>query len=836
MPAQGGVEVAVGGQMRPVCCMGCQAAAMWIQDTGLGDFYRLRDAVAARDEGDGRKGRWGGGDRPQDAAIPVDDWSSSELLKHVVRTEGDEAEVMLVIEGMRCAACSWLIERLVSSCDGVRSVQVNGLALRARIVFDPNRVSLAHLLERVARAGYRPLPLSVSQLDDLRSREARTALKRLLVAGFGAMQAMMFSTVLYVGGDSLDPVTRQLFAWLSCLVASPVVLYAGAPFFRGALQLLRVRHMGMDIPVALAIGLIYGASLISVLKGGAEVYFDSVAMFVFFLLCGRHLEMRARHRAVDLNDAAARLTPTSADRREADGSLRRVAAADLRVGDRVHVVSGQALPADGVLIDGPCLVDESLLTGESVPVSRDAGAPVIAGSLMVDGRVDVEVTRVGAGTTAAAILALITRAQLARPRLALASERGAALFVARVLILSVLTACVWWVLDPTRWFDATLAVLVISCPCALALAAPTALTRAMATLAGRGILIVDPDALEGLAQTRRVLFDKTGTLTDRSARLERIELLMPGWSEEQVLGIAAALARESRHPVSESLVAEAQGRGITPELEKVARLEEVVDRVGQGVEARIDGGCWRLGRAGFALAGRAAREGLDGATVLVGPDGAVAAFHFVESLRPDARTAVARLGALGLGLEIASGDAPARVGRIAGQLGIRAWQGDMLPGDKLGRVEALHAQGVRIAMVGDGINDAPVLARADVSVAMAGGADLAQAGSGIVLCGGRLEGLADAVVVARQTLAILRQNQHWAIAYNLCAVPVAAMGWVPPWLAALGMSLSSLVVVMNGQRIRAPAPSALAPPGPGGHERRGVPSAPPARPFTGDHT
>lgn len=812
LPVDDTISAPIAGQLRAFCCHGCRGAAEWIEASGLADFYRLRAAAPAWE------GR-GADPLPQPALA-----SPTGLDRHLVRDlGGGTAEVMLVIDGMRCAACSWLIERLLGRHLGVASVQVNPVSQRARIVFEPARVGLATLVETIARAGYRPLPLDPAVLDDARGRESRQALKRLLVAGFGMMQAMMFASVLYVGGDDLDEGTRGLFRWLGFLAATPVVLYSALPFFRGAVTALSQKTIGLDVPVALAIALIYMASLMVAWRGGVEVYFDSVSMFVFFLLCGRHVEMRARHRACDLGDSISRLTPRFAERRRADGSLERLPAAELVAGDIVHVASGQALPADGRLLDGRCTVDESLLTGESRPLVREAGAALIAGSLVVEGPAEVEVTRVGAATTLASILTLVERAQVTRPRLARVGERAAAGFVLRVLLLSVATALFWTWQDPSRTFDAALAVLVISCPCAFALAVPAALTRALAVLARRGILVVKPDAIEALASADHALFDKTGTLTDRHLRVETVQVCDPGLDEARCLALAGALARESRHPASEAISEAARGPA-------VLRAQACVERRGDGIEGRVDGRlagpsgdpspdfiegqCLRLGRPGFALAGlsvetraradRALAAATDGVVCLAGPTGLLASFTLAEEARADAPAMLKRLTTLGLDVEIASGDAPSRVAAVATTLGVEDWRGGQLPADKLQRLQRLREAGRRTLVVGDGVNDAPVLAGADVSIAVAGGADLAQASSDIVLVGGRLGAVADAVTVARRTLTVLRQNQRWAMVYNFSAVPLAAAGFVPPWLAALGMSLSSLFVVLNAWRIESP--------------------------------
>ncbi|MBS0212924.1 MAG: heavy metal translocating P-type ATPase [Proteobacteria bacterium] len=804
-------QAVVAGNTHAVCCHGCRAAAEWIDRLGLADYYRLRSAPAER------------APDPDAATRNTQAWNRPELARHVVRETAGGREVLLLIDGIRCAACVWLIERALGAVAGVASVQVNAAARRARIVFDPSKTDLPALLIALARTGYTALPLDAAALDDARRREARAALKRLVVAGFGAMQAMMYASALYLGAfTTMDPATRDGMRWLGLLVATPVVFYAAQPFFAGATRALRARALGMDVPVALAIALIYGASLVEALRGGGEVYFDSVSMFVFFLLAGRYLEMRARHRAGNLVDALARLAPAFADRIDDAGKIERIGALELVPGERVQIAQGERVPADGVLETGACRVDESLLTGESAPVRKHAGDGLIGGSIVLEGPAIARVTRVGADTALAGIAALIARAQAERPQLAQAGERMAAGFVARVLSLAAICAIGWSFVDPARALTATLAVLVVSCPCAFALAVPAALTRALSVLAARGVFVVHTDAIENLATATHAVFDKTGTLT----QIDGTHLQVDAPDRDEALALAGALARGSRHPLSLALAHAAE---CLPAL----AASDVRTVAGGGIEGTVDGRHLRLGQRAFALSnepdtplcplprlrgrvgvGANDEDTSDGDTIVLVERGRIiASFSLRERLRPGAREALDALRADGMMLELASGDAQSKVAAIAQRLGIDTWHARLSPAAKLERLRELCAAGARIVMVGDGINDAPVLAGADVAVALASGAELAQASGDIVLDGGHLPALAQARASARETLAVLRQNQRWALAYNLAVVPLGALGFVPPWLAAIGMSMSSLVVILNALRIgrRLPALAATMP-------------------------
>ncbi|MCC7079277.1 MAG: heavy metal translocating P-type ATPase [Burkholderiales bacterium] len=782
-------QALVAGAPHPVCCQGCRAAVEWIDQLGLADYYRLRSATPPRLADPARSRR------------SADVWQRPDLVRHVVRILADgRREALLSVDGIRCAACVWLIERSLAAVAGVQLVQVNGLAQRARIVWDEQRANLATILHALARIGYDALPLGAGALDDARRRESNAAMKRLAVAGFGAMQAMMYASALYLGAiETMDPAARELMRWLGLLVATPVVFYSAQPFFQGAWRALRARTLGVDVPVALAIALIFGASVAQALRGAGEVYFDSVSMFVFFLLAGRYLTMRARHRAGDLADALARLAPAYAERYLADGSLERVGASELAPGDRVHVAQGMRIPADGVLVSAACRVDEALLSGESAPMRRRCGDALVGGSMVVEGPAILRVERVGADTALAGIAALVARAQSTRPRLARAGEQAAAGFVARVLALAALCAIGWSFVDPARAFAATLAVLVVSCPCAFALAVPAAITRALALLASMRVFVVRPDAVEQLARASHAVFDKTGTLTD--TRLELITIDAAG-DRDQALALAAALARGSRHPVAQALVRAAAGLA-------VRHADSIRSVDGGGLAGVVGKRSYRLGSPAFVLA---AGQADDDAVILADDSGVIAIFRLSERLRSGASEAVDALRAGGIEVEIVSGDAASKVAAAARRLGITQWRARQSASAKLERLHELHAGGAQVLVVGDGVNDAPLLAGADVSVALASGAELARASGDVILDADCLNTLPEARLIARQTMAVLRQNQRWALTYNLTVVPFAALGLVPPWLAALGMSVSSLAVVLNALRIgrrTAPQPAGV---------------------------
>jgi P-type Cu2+ transporter len=784
LPDHPRLAVVVDGRAQPVCCLGCRAAAELIRDAGLGDYYRFRTASAPRPAAAGGDDVWATYDRP-------------EVHGPLLGRDGEAAVVNLLVEGLRCAACSWLIGESLGRLPGISRASVNPATARAQVAFDPRRIGLAALLRSVAALGYRPHVLGATDTLAVATRERRAALKRLAVAGFGMMQVMMIAAALYIGAvDGMDPVIREYLRITSLVVTAPVLVYAGRPFFAGAYASLRAHQVGMDVPVAIGIGLAFAASAWNTLQHSGDVYFDSVVMFIFLLLLGRYVEMLARHRAGSTAEALLRLVPATALRICGAGH-ERVPVAALAAGDRVYVPAGECFPADGVVVGGATEADEALLTGESLPVAKAAGAEVIAGALNCAAPVAVALTAVGQSTVLAGIVRLLERAQTERPRIARLADRAAAWFVSRVLIGAALVAVLWLAVDPSRAFEATLAVLVVTCPCALSLATPTAITAATATLARAGLLVTRPDALEELAHADVVLFDKTGTLSLGRPRLERVATY--GLGHDAALAIAAALERTSAHPLAQAFEAIA-----------AVPAEDVAVHPGCGIEGRVGAVRYRIGTAAFvaALAGPRPTEIAESGVHLGRANGWLARFELGDALRPGAAEVVRELESLGLSPRIASGDHAGAVGSAAAALGIRRWQARLLPADKLALVQQLRADGARVLAVGDGVNDAPTLRAASVSLALGTGSALAQASADLVALRGDLTTLPLAVRTARRTTAIIRQNLAWSAGYNLVALPVAALGWVPPWLAAVGMSTSSLLVVLNALRLaREPRPA-----------------------------
>ncbi len=791
------IHARISGRDEPVCCHGCKAVAEFITGAGLGDYYRYRDASSSRADETPRPDRWAAYDRP-------------ELVERLTRAEPNGARsITVLLEGLRCAACSWLADKALSLQSGVLDVSVNPATARARLVWDPAKVRLGDLLRVLEHVGLRPHPLAGEPSEQLALLERRSALKRLAVAGFGNMQVMMFAVPLYFGdAGGMDPAMREYMRLVSMLVSIPVALYAGWPFYQGAWHALRARSISMDVPVSLGIVLAFVASVWNALRGQGEVYFDSVTMFVFFLGLGRYIEMIARHRAGSVADALARLAPVTA-RRLRGGQAEDVQAVELAVGDELLVRTGEVFAADGVVLEGEGRVDESMLTGESAAIAKPPGALVHQGTQNLAAPLRVRVAAVAGNTVLSGIVALLERAQAERPRLAKAADRAAAWFLSRILVGAAIVFAVWWYVDPSRAFSATLAVLVVTCPCALSLATPTALAAATAALARRGVLVAHTDAIEALSKATHVLWDKTGTLTKGLVRVEEVRPLAE-LSAAQALAWAGALEQMSEHPI---------GRAFLASGKPAAAASGVEVHAGRGLEGRVEGYRLRIGTRAFAAELQADQAGGPPSANVPGGDaaeeswvylgseqGLLAAFRLTDPLRPEARDCVAGLAALGLHSEIASGDEAATVARVAARCGIDTHAARLAPADKLARLKQLQAQGAVVVAVGDGINDAPLLRGADVAIAMGRGSALAQTSADLILVRDSLEDLPHTALLARRTQRVIRQNLAWSIGYNLAALPLAALGLVPPWLAAIGMSLSSVVVVLNAMRLSRDSP------------------------------
>ena len=791
IPAGQPFNCQLNGQLRQFCCPACMAVASTIVGAGLGSFYQFQTKQSERVDGELLSDDFSAFDNEQFQASHI------TLSQHNNTTI---ASARLLIGGIHCAACIWLLEHQLEKLTGIKKVSVNFSEQKASISWDPTKLSFSQICRAIAQIGYSPEPYRQEQLLDLQKRESRQALQRLGVAGIGMMQVGMFAIALYAGEmQSITTEYRDLMRWTSWLVATVVLLFSSRVFFIGAWRGLKQRKPGMDLPVALAIGLAYLASCKATILGSGEVYFDSVAMFTFLLLGGRYLEMRARHYSGRLSSDLHSLLPSTAlliDDSDGDRQPQRsIPLANLRPGDRILVKPGQVIPADGIINRGNSSINEAQLTGEFEPQSKTTGDHVVAGTINVSAPLIIDVEHTGAQLQIETINDLLSQAHQHKPQMAVLADRLSSYFISIVLLATALTFIVWQQIDPDRAFWVMLSVLVVSCPCALSLATPTALTAATNRLRRAGLLIADGQVWEKIPTLTHVVCDKTGTLTKGKLSLQRCQPLGQHSMQDCQLW-AGMLESGSEHPIARAFQ------------DLANQMADAIDiHVGSGVSGTIDGQHYRIGTAAFAceLSGQSppkqpAGQGLW--ILLADSQGPCGWFQLQDELREDAQSTVQALQQQGLKVHMLSGDSSGSAEQLSQQLGIDHCTAGASPKQKLQTIADLQAQGATVMMIGDGINDIPVLAAADVSIAMANASDLAKTHAGGILMSGHLSNVVELIALATRTRRTIRQNLSWSLAYNFSVIPLAAQGLIPPYLAAIGMSLSSLLVLLNALRLQ----------------------------------
>ncbi|EJO94004.1 heavy metal translocating P-type ATPase [Ectopseudomonas mendocina DLHK] len=783
VPAGSSFHAEVLGATREMCCPGCQAVAEAIVAGGLEHYYKHRSENAANPQA-----------LPQALPDELALYDRSEVQQPFVQQDGELSETQLLIEGISCAACGWLIEKHLRGVPGVAEAHLNLSNHRLQVRWQDSQIPLSKLLAELRRIGYAAHPWQPDEAAERLAAENRRRMRELGVAGLLWMQVMMATMATWPEFNvDLSPELDKILRWTSLFLTTPIVFYCCGQFFRGALRDLRTRHLTMDVSVSLAIGGAYVAGIWSTITGQGELYFDAVGMFALFLLAGRYLERRARERTAAATAQLVQLLPASCLRLDADGQSQRILLSELRIGEQVLVQPGSLIPADGQVLAGQSSVDESLLTGEYLPQPRGIGDGVTAGTLNVEGPLTVQVQALGDATRLSAIVRLLERAQSEKPRLAEIADRVAQWFLLFILIAAAVVGLAWWQIDSGRAFWVVLALLVATCPCALALATPTALTTATGSLHKLGMLLTRGHVLEGLNQIDTLVLDKTGTLTEGRLTLKAIHPLRE-LDEGACLALAAALENRSEHPIARAFS------------QAPHAAESVDSHPGQGLQGRVEGRLLRIGEATFvcALSGQAVPSiaGEHGQWLLLGDEqGPLAWFVLDDRLRDDAAQLIAAARARGWHIHLLSGDSSPMVGEVARQLGIEDARGGLTPDAKLAVLKQLHGEGRRVLMLGDGVNDVPVLAAADISVAMGSASDLAKTSADAVLLSNRLSSLVEGLKLARRTRRIIIENLSWATLYNGLVLPFAALGWITPIWAAVGMSLSSLLVVLNALRL-----------------------------------
>ena len=797
VPAGSTWSVVIEAVAQPMCCPGCEAVAQAIVDNGLTDYYRTRQSL------------------PEGAAEIVPDvlglYDAPELASQF-QSENGKAETTLSIEGIRCAACVWLIEKRLSQVPGLQFAHLNVATEKLQVSWDAAQCKPSDILEAVREVGYVAYPFDPIQHGEMLRKNARQMFKRVFVAGLSMMQVMMYAVPAYFAEvGSIETDMAQLMRWASLVLTLPAVFYSAQPFFQGAWADLRRKVAGMDVPVALGIAAAFAGSVWSTVAAEGDVYFDSVTMFIFLLLASRYLELVARRRAAASLETMQHALPDAAwllkdypNSREAS----RVPAAQLRAGDVILAKPGDPIAADSVIIEGDTALDMSLLTGESQPQARRIGEQVVGGAVNTLQPVILRVERVAKESTLASLIRMIERAGQGKPAIAHWADKVAAWFVAALLLLAASVFLFWLLHDASRAWPIAIAVLVVSCPCALSLATPSALAAATDRLLRQGVLIMQPHVLETLHRATHVVFDKTGTLTEGRPQLQSLQIL-GSLQRDTILGMAAAMEAGSAHPLAQAIISAAH-----TESAAAIQMDQVTHHAGQGLEARIGDQLYRLGTSAFVadISGRADSQSLvdePGVSyVYLGShSGWLARFAFTDSLKPNALQVVNHFKSQKRRVVLLSGDSPAIVQQVAASLQMDEAHGGMLPDQKLAYVQRLQQQGAVVVMVGDGMNDAAVLRGADVSFAMGSGAALAQSHADAVLIHAQLSLLLDTADAAAACMRVIRQNLAWATLYNLLAIPAAAFGLLTPWMAGLGMSFSSALVVANALRLERISPA-----------------------------
>ncbi|MCC5855043.1 MAG: cadmium-translocating P-type ATPase [Idiomarina sp.] len=775
------LKVEILDRMEPMCCYGCQAVAQTIVDQGLVNFYKFRQL-------------------DETSALPLipDELSTSDLQlnaydepdiqKEFVQSEQGQLETTLAVEGMTCAACAWLIERQVRTLEGVSKVVVHASTDRVHVRWDPEQQKLSEILRAIHQVGYKALPFQHADLEESYTKQRRSYIMRLGVAGVASMQTMMVAFGLYY--DDIDDAHRLYFWWLSLLFTAPVIVYSCQPFFANAWRALRARTLNMDVPVSLAMIFAFVASFYATLTDTGEIYYECVTMFAFFLLSGRYLELLARQRAITHAANLMKLIPAIAERK-VEEDWERIIVRELAVGDIIRVQPGDTIPVDGELVNATGWCNEAQLTGESRPIAKYAGDLVYAGSINQDSPMEIAVTATHQNTLLAKIIHMQDHALGQKPRIVRMADHLSKYFVLGTLIVASFTYAAWMFVDPDRAFWVVLAVLVATCPCALSLAAPTAMSGAVSRLNQHGILLKQSDVVEKLPLIRTVCVDKTGTLTEGHFRIG------DSWYEatedrDFINSVAASIESYSEHPISRPFKRLAPSQNVSA----------VENTTGAGLTAQINDTNYRIGSLSFIQAWHPNFSSplRDANVYLATKERVLAAWCVNDALRKDTHETIQWLQGRDFEVVMLTGDLESRAHELAQTVGINRVHAELSPQDKLAVLAQIQSQGA-VLMIGDGINDGPVLAQADASVTFASGADLAQSGSDVVILNGELAGVRQLFATSSSARRIIRQNFTWALGYNALILPLAVTGYVGPLLAMLGMSMSSLIVMTNSLRL-----------------------------------
>ncbi|MGR5502758.1 heavy metal translocating P-type ATPase [Vibrio sp. DNB22_10_4] len=772
VPANTNFNVEILGADREMCCPGCESVAQTIVDSGLVSYYQYRTTTAEK------------ADLVPEQLRALIHYDNEDVQAEFVRNHEDTKEVTLSLEGVSCAACAWLIEKRMSVEPGVVSIRVNTTTNRALLKWDKTATQLSQLLSSIHTLGYKAAPFEADKQEAAYHATMKQYLYRLGIAGLATMQVMMLAVALYLEVfGNLEPEFKSYFRWVSLIFATPVLLYSALPFYINAWRSIKGRTLGMDVPVSIALIFAYVASLVATVTEQGEVFFESISMFTFFLLIGRYLEMRARRKAAAASGNLLKLIPAIANKLNGE----QVPVKSLQIGDQIKVLPGEHIPADGIVLNGRIHIDESMLTGESLPVVKGKDDFVYAGTLNGDEAFDLEVRSTKADSMISSIVRLQDEAQLSKPKIAEIADIVARYFVAIILVIAAGTWLFWHQTEPDDAFWIMLSVLVATCPCALSLATPTAITCSSSRMGTLGILSRRGHVFETLCKVNHLVVDKTGTLTHGDIEIARTHAFEEQ-SEAELLSIAASLESHANHPIA---------RAFKPYLNHSVLVTDVENVIGSGLQGIIDGKLVKIGNAHYVLG----RDDAALNSVYMSIDGQhVATFEYRDPIRKEAVEFINKMREAGVKTTLLTGDTLSNAEPVAKEVGIDDVIASASPSDKLNYLKSLDSDDITM-MIGDGINDAPTLAGAHLSIAMGGGTDVAKASADLVLLGDRLDKILTARELALRTRKIIRENLAWSLGYNVLILPLAVAGLVAPYIAVVGMSASSIIVVSNSLRL-----------------------------------
>lgn len=779
VPAGLSLSVVIFDQPQAMCCHGCQAVAQTIVDNNLTDYYKFRTEHAQKSSG----------------LIP-DELARHQLLddesfqNEFTYQEGEIKETILTIEGISCAACAWLIEKQMSKISNVVSINVNATSQRATIKWLSDKIKLSHIVTAIEKIGYQALPFKANHAEKANHQTSKAFIRRLGISGILMMQVMMIAVGLYFGAFS-DMANHNLLylRWTSLFLTIPIVIYGAFPFYTGAIKAIKAKRLSMDVPVSIAIILAFTASCWATFSQQGEVYFESVSMFTFLLLIGKFLEFRARSHAAQASANLLKLMPITATKLVGDIE-EFIAAKNLALGDKVIVKPGETVPADGTISSGTSQLNEAMLTGEQLPITKSVNDSVYAGTINGDANIIITVNNTNSHSFLSQLIRLSEQAQHYKPKIAQLSDKIAQYFIALILFTASSAAIYWGIHQPSEAFWIALSILVATCPCALSLATPTALTCATTKLNKAGILTKSGHVLETLPTVTSFAFDKTGTLTVGEFELIKSQILNDNYTEEEVLIIAAALEAHSQHPLA---------KAFRPYRHHQHNATNVTVKPACGVKGMVSDKQYAIGKVAWLVTNKDEKEKLQQAQcVLMEDNQLIAAFYLADQLRPDAKQVLTTLSK-SQHLRLLSGDSKYGCNIVANELPFNEVHCALTAANKMNILK--NDQHHIIAMVGDGVNDTAVFSAAHVSFAMGSGTDIAKNGADVILLNNQLSAILTCQRIAIKTQRVIKQNYGWAMGYNALILPLAFTGYITPYLAVIGMSASSILVVSNSLRL-----------------------------------